>query len=213
MKYKSKICFILILLVMAVVVAYAFESYFEILQLEDKVIRLHILANSDTLQDQDLKLKVRNNIIENFSGKLKSVVSKKDSEKIIHENLNEIRNIAQQTVYKEGYYYDVRVFYDNYEFPVRQYEDFTLPEGDYDTVRVEIGEANGKNWWCVMFPPLCFMNVGKASDADKLDEEVENRLKEVLTEEEIEIIRTNRGYSKIKLKSKLYEIIRKIMQK
>lgn len=213
MKYKTKILVAIILLIVAIGVAYAVESYFEIIQLESKVIRLHILANSDTIQDQELKLKVRNNVIKEFNGKFKNIVSKNESEKIILENINKIKEIAQKTVYDEGYTYNVEVYYGNYKFSSRDYDNFTLPEGEYDAVRIEIGSAQGKNWWCVMFPPLCFVDFGKAGETEVLDEEIEDRLKQVLTEEEIEIIKTNRGYSKIKLKSKLYELISSALNK
>lgn len=214
MKYRNKIIAVVILLAIAMTAAYAFESYFEIIRLEDKIIRLHILANSDTLHDQELKLKVRNNIINNFNKKFKNISNKQESEALILKNLNEIKSIAQKTIYDEGYYYNVEVYYGNYNFPIREYDDLTLPSGDYDAVRVEIGEAKGKNWWCVMFPPLCFTDFGKALDLD-LDTEfasIEEKLKEVLTEQEIELIKTNRGYSQIKLKSKIVELIQGFMK-
>jgi stage II sporulation protein R len=205
MKYKTKIFIVLILIIIAMTTIYAVESYYEIVQLETKIIRLHIIANSDTLQDQELKLKVRNNILNNFNKRFSNITSKKDSEALILRNLNEIREIAQRTVYEEGYFYNVEVYYGNYKFPIREYDNFTLPSGDYDAVRVEIGEAKGQNWWCVMFPPLCFTDFGK-----KLDEGFENieeKLKEVLTEQEIQLIKTNRGYSQIKFKSIIAELI------
>ncbi len=205
MKYKTKIFIVLILIIIAMTTIYAVESYYEIVQLETKIIRLHIIANSDTLQDQELKLKVRNNILNNFNKRFSNITSKKDSEALILRNLNEIREIAQRTVYEEGYFYNVEVYYGNYKFPIREYDNFTLPSGYYDAVRVEIGEAKGQNWWCVMFPPLCFTDFGK-----KLDEGFENieeKLKEVLTEQEIQLIKTNRGYSQIKFKSIIAELI------
>ena len=213
MKYKSKVISVVLLLVIVLALAYAFESYFEIIKLENKIIRLHILANSDTIQDQELKLKVRNNILNNFNKRFKNISNKQESEALILKNINEIKAIAQQTVYEEGYYYNVEVYYGNYKFPIREYDDMTLPSGDYDAVRVEIGEANGKNWWCVMFPPLCFTDLGKDSELAVFDETVEEKLKEVLTEEEIQLIKTNRGYSNIKLKSKLAEIVQELLLK
>lgn len=206
MKYKKKVKAVFIMLVLVICIAYAFESYFEMIKMQDKVIRLHILANSDTLNDQNLKLKVRNNIINSFSIKFKNIASKDESEKVVRENINKIREIAQKTVYDEGYYYDVKVYYEKYELPEKEYETYTLPKGSYDTVRVEIGEANGKNWWCVMFPPLCFTSIGQNNN-DNNNDELDEKLREVLTEEEIKMIKTHRGYSKITLKSKLYELI------
>jgi stage II sporulation protein R len=85
-----------------------------------------------------------------------------------------------------------------------------LPSGDYDAVRIEIGEANGKNWWCVMFPPLCFTDFGKKVDSGF--ESIEDKLKEVLTEQEIQLIKTNRGYSQIKFKSIIVELMQEFME-
>lgn len=213
MKYKSKVIIVSLLLIIALALAYAFESYFEIIQLENKIIRLHILANSDTLQDQELKLKVRNNILNNFNKRFDNISNKKESEALILKNIEVIKAIAQQTVYDEGYYYNVNVYYDNYKFPIREYEDVTLPSGDYDAVRVEIGEAKGKNWWCVMFPPLCFTGLGKDTELAVFEDNVEEKLKEVLSEEEIQLIKTNRGFSNIKLKSKIAELIQEFIEK
>ena len=213
MRYKSKVIIVALLLVISVALAYAFESYFEIIKLENKIIRLHILANSDTIQDQELKLKVRNNILNNFNKRFNNISNKSESEELIIKNLDEIKEIAQQTVYDEGYYYNVNVYYGNYDFPIREYDDLTLPSGDYDAVRVEIGEAKGKNWWCVMFPPLCFTSFGKDKEVAVFEDNVEEKLKEVLTEEEIELIKTNRGVSNIKLKSKLAEMIQELFEK
>ena len=205
MKYRNKIIIVLVLLVIAMVAIYAVETYYEVVKLEDKIIRLHILANSDTIQDQELKLKVRNNIINNFSNRFNNISNKKDSEALIIKNLSEIKTIAEQTIKDEGYYYNVNVFYGRYKFPIREYDNFILPSGDYDAVRVEIGEAKGQNWWCVMFPPLCFTDFGKKLDANF--EVIEEKLKGVLTEQEIQLIKTNRGYSQIKFKSIIVELI------
>lgn len=215
MKYKRKVCVVLFLTLLVISIAYAFEAYYEIIRMENKVIRLHILANSDSLYDQQLKLDVRNNIINGFSNKFKNIISKEESEKVIKTNLQKIKSIALNTIKQKGYSYDVKVYYDNYEFNERVYDSYTLPEGEYDTVRVEIGEAKGKNWWCVMFPPLCFLDAGKCKNSkeDKiLNKEIEDKLNEVLTEEEIELIRTKRSSEDIKIKSFLYEIIRKIIK-
>ncbi len=210
MKYRNKIIIVVILLLIAMTTIYAVESYYEIIQLESKIIRLHILANSDTLQDQELKLKVRNNIIETFNKRFSNISNKKESEALILKNLNEIKSIAQKTINDAGYYYDVRVYYGKYNFPVREYDNFALPSGNYDAVRVEIGEAKGQNWWCVMFPPLCFTDFGKKFDAGF--ESIEEKLKEVLTEQEIQLIKTNRGYSQIKFKSIIAEIIQGLVK-
>lgn len=211
MKYRNKILVIVILIAIVMTIVYAFESYYEIIQLESKIIRLHILANSDTVQDQELKLKVRNDIMDSINNKFGNIADKKESEALILQSLNEIKEIAQKTINDAGYHYNVEVYYGKYRFPVRVYDNFALPSGDYDAVRVEIGEAKGTNWWCVMFPPLCFTDFGKKVDAELAS--VEDKLREVLTEQEIQLIKTNRGYSQIKFKSIIAELIQEFVKR
>lgn len=209
MRYKNKIIIAIILLVVALGASYAVDAYQGLVQIKDKVIRLHIIANSDTLEDQSLKLKVRNEIISKANEEFEKVSSKIESEKIVIEELEQIRQIAEEVVRNNNYDYKVNVYYGNYDFPRKQYEDIVFPAGKYDAVRVVIGEGKGKNWWCVMFPPLCFVDFGKKEDGDTeaFDVDTEKKLSEILTEEEIEMIKINRGLSNIKLKSVLAEMI------
>ena len=101
------------------------------------------------------------------------------------------------------------MYYGNYKFPRKIYKEIVLPEGYYDAVRIEIGRAEGSNWWCVMFPPLCFVDFGKDKEQPVFDIDTEERLQEILTLEEIEVIKTKRGIENIKLKSKVFEFIEK----
>ena len=104
----------------------------------------------------------------------------------------------------------MNVYYGNFKFPRKAYDEIVLPEGYYDAVRIEIGMAEGNNWWCVMFPPLCFVDFGRDKNAEPvMDIETERKLQEVLTQEEIESIKVKRGTEDIKLKSKIYEFIEK----
>ena len=120
------------------------------------------------------------------------------------------REEAEKIVKSEGFDYEVNVYYGNFKFPRKIYEDIVLPEGYYDAVRIESGKAQGNNWWCVMFPPLCFVDFGQDKNAEPVfDIETERKLQEVLTQEEIEAIKTKRGIEDIKLKSKIYEFIEK----
>lgn len=212
MKYSKKIVLSFIFLISALIVSYSVEAYGSMYQLKDKVIRLHVIANSDTFEDQQLKYKVRNELISTFDKEFEFISSKEESEKIIIKKIDEIRNIAEETIKREGYDYDVNVYYGNYEFPRKQYEEIVLPEGNYDAVRIEIGSAKGKNWWCVMFPPLCFVDFGNTENAEPVfDVDTEKKLQEVLTQEEIEDIKTKRGLEGIKLKSKIFELVEKGM--
>lgn len=210
MTYSKKVALSLFLVVSVILISYTVEAYGSIYRIKDKVIRLHVIANSDTFEDQQLKYKVRNNIIRTFDEEFESITTKKESEKIILEKLDEIREIAEKTIKAEGYNYSINVYYGNYKFPRKQYEDIVLPEGNYDAVKIEIGRAEGKNWWCVMFPSLCFVDFGNADNSEPVfDVDTEKKLQEVLTQEEIESIKTKRGLNDIKLKSKIFELIEK----
>ena len=124
-----------------------------------KIIRFHVIANSDSEEDQNLKEKVRDEILKFISPKLKESKSKDESRKLLEEYDDEIKNIALNKIKEEGYNYNVSSTFENTMFPVKQYGDLVFPEGEYEAYRVIIGNGEGKNWWCVMFPPLCFVDV------------------------------------------------------
>jgi len=209
MHYYKKILISAVIVVIAVAAAYGIEAYTGMAKINDKVIRLHVLANSNTFEDQQLKYEVRNKVISKFNEEFENTTTKEESESIIIKKINEIRCEAESIVKKEGYDYEINVYYGNYKFPRKLYNDIVLPEGYYDAVRIEIGKAEGNNWWCVMFPPLCFVDFGKDEGEPVFDIDTENKLQEVLTQEEIEAIKTKRGLEDIKLKSKIFEFIEK----
>lgn len=209
MKYTKKILISAVFVVLAIAIAYSVEAYAGLSEINGKVIRLHVLANSDSLEDQQLKYRVRNKIITTFNKEFEDISSKLESSNIIVEKINQIRCEAEKIVKEEDYDYDVDVYYGNYKFPRKAYEEIVLPEGYYDAVRIEIGKAEGSNWWCVMFPPLCFVDFGKNQEYPIFDFETEEKLQQVLTKEEIEVIKTKRGIENIKLKSKIFEFIEK----
>ena len=133
----------------------------------NSVLRLHILANSDSEEDQNLKLKVRDNVL-SYMKQVSSNLSSKDAAiATLNEHLDEFKDIALTTIQDEGYDYDVNLSIGEFDFPTKNYGDISLPAGLYDALRIEIGEAKGHNWWCVMFPTLCFVDVSSGS----LDEE------------------------------------------
>ena len=119
-----------------------------------EVLRLHILANSDSNDDQELKLKVRDEILKLSSGDL-SADNLDESKILAVSNLETIKETAEKTIKENGYDYTVSVEFTEMFFDTRFYEDVTMPAGKYDAVRVTIGEGKGKNWWCVLYPPLC----------------------------------------------------------
>lgn len=171
---------------------------------KSKLIRLHILANSDSPEDQELKLKVRDRIISSMNDKLRDTSSIEETREIINANIEEIREAALDEIKLQGKEYDVAVSLDNQKFPTKSYGGFTLPAGEYEALRVVIGEGKGQNWWCVMFPPLCFIDITNGLTDNKTKEE----LRKVLTEEEYNIILSakDQGEVPIILKSKILEL-------
>ena len=124
-------------------------------QIYDKVLRLHVIANSDSEEDQSLKLLVRDAILEKTNVLLASANSREDAKNIIEANLTELQKIAKSTVDANGYSYSVSVEFDEEEYPTKSYESCAFPAGEYLSLRIKIGVAKGKNWWCVLFPPMC----------------------------------------------------------
>lgn len=123
--------------------------------LADKVVRLHILANSDSEEDQALKLQVRDAVLERAEEILERTHDRSAAEEDLREALPELREIALETVAAQGYDYDVTAELTDAAFPTREYDGFTLPAGEYLALRLVIGAGEGHNWWCVVFPPLC----------------------------------------------------------
>lgn len=119
------------------------------------VLRLHVLANSDSEEDQALKLVVRDAVLEEANALLADVTDRAEAERILSDRLYDLALAGAETVAEEGYDYSVTVRLEETWFPTREYADFALPAGDYTALRVIIGEGGGKNWWCVVFPPLC----------------------------------------------------------
>ena len=123
--------------------------------LSEKVVRLHVLANSDTEEDQNLKLMVRDAILEHTEQLLKSTESRKEAEALLRGQLLELEQVASETIRIAGFEYPVSVELTETAFTPKEYDGFSLPAGEYLSLRVLIGNALGQNWWCVVFPPLC----------------------------------------------------------
>ena len=133
----------------------------------NSVFRLHVIANSDSEEDQNLKYIVRDNLLNYMNSICGNCTSKEEAIKLVLENKDYFEEIAIQTIQEQGYNYSVKINIDNFEFPTKNYGDISLPAGYYDALRVEIGEAKGQNWWCVMFPPLCFVDVSSGVVPDE----------------------------------------------
>ena len=177
---------------------------------KDKLIRFHVIANSDSDEDQNLKLKVRDAIIDYLQPKLLESESIEESESIIKKEYAELEKISKNIILENGYNYDIQVGIDYSEFPTKQYSNVILPAGEYKALRIIIGEGKGKNWWCVMFPPLCFVDEQKGI----IDKDTDDKLREVLTEEEYELIsqKTSKQMNRFQIKFKIAEIIQNIIK-
>ena len=123
--------------------------------LADRVVRLHVLANSDSEEDQALKLLVRDAVLERATALLEQTESRAEAEALLRESLPELETIAEETVRANGYSDAVTAELEDTSFPTKEYDCFSLPAGEYLALRVLIGEGVGQNWWCVVFPPLC----------------------------------------------------------
>ena len=124
-------------------------------QIYDQVLRLHVIANSDSTEDQALKLSVRDAILEKTSLLLENTSSREDAKLIIENNMIQLQKVARSTVKEKGYSYPVSVELGEEEYPTKTYESCAFPAGEYLSLRIKIGAAEGKNWWCVLFPPMC----------------------------------------------------------
>lgn len=166
--------------------------------IRQQVLRLHVIANSDTPQDQALKLKVRDRIVEEGAGMLDSAQSEADAADISRLHIDRFKEVAEEVIRQEGYEYSVQVEVADSFFDTRVYQQVTLPAGWYEAVRVVIGEGKGQNWWCVMFPPMC---IPAAEESAALDR--------VLSGEEMDIVENGQKYE---IKFKSVEIFENIKQ-
>lgn len=173
--------------------------------ISNSVFRLHVIANSDSDEDQKLKYIVRDNLIQYMNTLTKNITSKEDAIKIAKEHEQDFYNIAVKTIKDNGYDYDVKIEIGNSYFPTKYYGDISLPAGYYDALKVEIGESAGHNWWCVMFPPLCFVDMSTGIVPD----ESKQTMKDNLPEEEYALISESNNNSNLSFKFKLIEFFSK----
>ena len=173
--------------------------------ISNSVFRLHVIANSDSVEDQNLKYKVRDAILEYMNEISTNCTSKQEVVNLANQNQNEFENIAKKVMQENGYDYEVNIKIGNFEFPTKTYGDISLPAGYYDALRIEIGEAKGQNWWCVMFPPLCFVDV----TSGVVPEESKEIMQDNLGEEEYSII-SDQESSDIQFKFSLIEFFKNI---
>lgn len=168
--------------------------------ISEAVFRLHVIANSNTEKDQSLKLQVRDSLLEYMNNLCSNCSTKKEAITIVQEHKSDFKKIAEQTIKENGYNYSVKINVNNFYFPTKDYGDISLPAGLYDALRVEIGKAKGENWWCVMFPSLCFVDISSGI----VDNSAKDNLEANLEEESYTII-SDKENTNIKIKFKLIE--------
>lgn len=172
--------------------------------ISNKIIRFHVLANSDSDEDQNLKLKVKDEILKYMQPRLSNSKSIEETKKILLSSDEHIKSIANKVIKENGYNYSVNTELSNENFPIKTYGNITLPAGKYQAYRVLIGNAKGRNWWCVMFPPLCFIDITKGEVSQN---ESVNDMKKVLNDDEIDYIRND---EKIEYRFKIVDVVNKI---
>lgn len=207
-KHKQAIstCIILLILLAAFIIVSAY-SYVSAVSYDiaDSVFRLHVIANSDSAEDQALKYKVRDSLLNYMNSLVTSTTSKDEAMEIVTNNIDNFKNIAEATIKENGYNYSVNITVGKHSFPTKYYGDVSLPAGIYDALRVEIGSASGQNWWCVMFPPLCFVDISSGI----VPEESKESLKNNLNDEEYDLITVDDS-SSMNFKFKIVELIENI---
>lgn len=192
-KYKTFTAAVCLGLVFSVLCGFIrFEAGCE--DIRSNVLRLHILANSDSEADQALKLLVRDELLKVGAELFEEAGDLAKSEQIARENVDLLQRAAEGVIIQNGYDYPVKISFGRESFNTRVYENVTLPAGEYEAVQVIIGEGEGKNWWCVMFPPMCL----PASSRE---------LSEVVGEDGVRIAENPDDYV---IKFKAFEIIEKI---
>ena len=188
--------------VITIVVLLVFNAKATTDSLADKVIRFHVVANSDTTEDQILKQRVKDEIIEYMEPMLKDSASLDETRKILNRSLPIIKQIAQNVIGDYEKNYSVYVSLDHANFPIKSYGDVIFPSGEYEACRVIIGEGKGENWWCVMYPPLCYVDA--ASGVVPL--EGKEQLKQKLNEDQYKLV-LNKSEKRYEVRFKIVDTI------
>ena len=196
----KKLCILLFLLLVYTFICV--QSYVSAVStnLSSAVFRLHVLANSDSDEDQSLKIKVRDGLLNYMNGICANCSTKEEAISLATAHESDFQQIAEKIINDNGYNYPVKININNFYFPTKNYGDISLPAGFYDALRVEIGEAKGRNWWCVMFPSLCFIDVSSGI----VDSKAKENLEENLDDESYNLI-SSQDNNEVKFKFKLIE--------
>lgn len=164
-------------------------------EIAQKILRFHILANSDSKKDQSIKLKVRDEIGNLMQKKLKNSEGLQDTEAVVLDHMDEITETAERILRENGFSYGASAKLAKVDFPEKTYGEYTFPEGEYEALQVTLGEGGGHNWWCVLYPNMCF----QGSVYEVVEDEADEKLQEVLTPAEYADV-FNSGKIRIRLK-------------
>lgn len=196
--FIKSICIAFVLTVLYSVIPFQAECK----EISNEVLRFHILANSDSNSDQLLKLKVRDKVLEYSENIFDKATSKLEAESLVKEKLNDITKVAQNEVFANGYNYSVKTELVNMYFTTRYYDNFTMPAGKYDAIRITIGNGKGHNWWCVMYPSLCL-----STSMDSKE-----KAEKTFTDNQCEIIENSENEN-IEYKFKIVEVFQNLCSK
>lgn len=172
--------FLIIFLLFIVYILLSVFSYSNAVStdISNSVFRLHVIANSDSAEDQNLKYLIRDELIKYMNSICENIYSKEEAIKLANENKDEFYNIAKKIINNNGFNYAVNIDIGNFSFPTKNYGDISLPSGFYDALKVEIGSSSGQNWWCVMFPSLCFVDISNGIVPEESKENLQNNMKD-----------------------------------
>lgn len=169
--------------------------------ISNKFLRLHVVANSDSTEDQMLKYQIRDAVLEYMEPTLKNAKSKEEALELLNNSKENIEKIAKKITFDNNFDYDITVSIGNFYFPTKEYSNFILPNGFYDALQIKIGKATGQNWWCVMFPSLCITD-----QSCNFTNSSEEFLQENLSNEEFKVLYNNPENQQLKIKFKLIEL-------
>ena len=176
-------------------------------EIKDKLIRFHVIANSDSVEDQNVKLLVRDSIIDYLNNELSNANNIDEAREILKSNIESVDRVAQEVLNENGFNYGVKTSLSNENFPDKVYGDCIFPQGNYEAYRIVLGNGEGHNWWCVMFPSLCFVDETKNNiDSSTIEEKLKDSNKEMEEEK-------NSKSNKVKFKFKIIELAKELLNK
>jgi len=210
--YRRLLSYCLLVVIFTMLLLHSFQSENKTKQIQEgiasEIIRFHVIANSDSKEDQALKLKIKEALTEALRPQLENAKDINEARTLLSDNLSTLETLSNDIIHENGYTYTASATIERGYFPLKVYGDLSLPPGEYEAVRVELGSAAGQNWWCIMFPPLCFVDATYSIVPDSSKEQ----LKYLLTDEEYNAVFTKEDV-KIKVKFKFLPWLDDLFQK